>query len=297
MEKFKGVYSAIFSIYDENMKVKKASIEKLMKYNLDNGLLGFYVGGGTGECTVLPNRVRKEMLETVKENAGKDVKIITHVGAGHFEDTMELVEHSNAVGVDAISSLPPALTAYYSPQETIEYYRILAEKSNSPVLAYVNPILKCDIMWFAEEIMKIDNILGMKMTIPDYFLFSNLRAKFGEKLNLLNGPDETLMAGLSFGADGGIGLTYNIMPMYAAGIYDCFQKRDWDGAMAIQMKMNRVIEALLGGNMARWKVAMELMGFDMGYTVAPAHLPTKEEKEEIAKKLAETDFGKTYMNL
>ncbi len=297
MEKFKGIYSAIFSIYDENMKVKKASVEKLMKYNLDNGILGFYVGGGTGECIVLPNKVRKEMLETVKENSGKDVKIIAHVGAGHFEDTMELVEHSNAVGVDAISSLPPALTTYYSPQETIEYYRILAEKSKSPVLAYVNPILKCDVMWFAEEIMKIDNIIGMKMTIPDYFLFSNLRAKFGEELNLLNGPDETLMAGLSFGADGAIGLTYNIMPMYPTKIYDCFLKKDWDGAIETQMKMNRVIEAMLGGNMARWKVPMEMMGIDMGYTIAPAHLPTKEERDAIEKALAQTDFGKTYMNL
>ena len=297
MEKFEGIYSAIFSIYDENMKVKKESVKKLMDYNLSNGIRGFYVGGGTGKCIVLPNRVRKEMLETVKENTDKNVKIITHVGAGHFEDTMELVEHSNAVGVDAISSLPPALTAYYSAQETIEYYRILAEKSKSPVLAYVNPTLKCDIMWFAEEIMKIDNIIGMKLTIPDYFMFSNLRAKFGDKINLLNGPDETLMAGLSFGADGAIGLTYNIMPMYPTALYDCFQKKDWVGAMEIQNKMNRVIEALIGGNMARWKVPMELMGIDMGYTVAPAHLPTKEEKDAIVKALADTDFGKTYLNL
>ncbi len=83
--------------------------------------------------------------------------------------------------------------------------------------------------------------------------------------------------------------------LYPTALYDCFEKKDWEGAMVIQKKMNRVIEALSGGNMASWKVPMELMGIDIGYTVAPAKLPTKEEKDAIAKALAETEFGKTYL--
>ena len=67
---FEGVYSATFSVYDKEMNVIKPSIEKLIKYNLKNGIKGFYVGGNTGECTVLPNKTRMQMLETVKENSG-----------------------------------------------------------------------------------------------------------------------------------------------------------------------------------------------------------------------------------
>ena len=106
--KFKGMYSALFSIYDENYKVKKDSVKALMEYNQKNGIDGFYVGGATGECVVLPNRTRIEMLETAVENK-KDSKIIAHIGAGHFEDTKELVLHANSLNIDAIASLPPAL--------------------------------------------------------------------------------------------------------------------------------------------------------------------------------------------
>ena len=65
--KFEGIYSATFSLYDENMNVLKGSVRKLIEYNLKGGVNGFYVGGNTGECTVLPNKTRKQMLETVKE--------------------------------------------------------------------------------------------------------------------------------------------------------------------------------------------------------------------------------------
>ena len=44
MIKFNGIYSALFSIYDENMNVKSNSVKQLMEYNQKNGLQGFYVG-------------------------------------------------------------------------------------------------------------------------------------------------------------------------------------------------------------------------------------------------------------
>lgn len=59
---FKGVYSAIFSVYDRSMHAKKDTVRGLVDYQLAGGVKGFYVGGNTGECTVLPARTRKEML-------------------------------------------------------------------------------------------------------------------------------------------------------------------------------------------------------------------------------------------
>ena len=63
----KGVYSALFTIYDEQMNVKKNAVHKLMKYHQENGLQGFYVGGNSGEGMVLPVKTRMDMLEAVME--------------------------------------------------------------------------------------------------------------------------------------------------------------------------------------------------------------------------------------
>ena len=289
---FKGIYSATFSIYDENLNVKKDSVDKLVRYNLRNGVAGFYVGGNTGECTVLPNRTRKQMLETVKESAGGQGKIIAHVGAGHMDDVMDLIGHANALGVDAIASLPPSLTSYYKADEIIEYYRQIAAIAKAPVLAYVTPVLSCDVMWFANQIMDIENIVGIKLTVADYYLFEKIKLVKDGNINILNGPDESMLSGLVMGADGAIGTTYNLMPATACRIYSNFKKNDVTEALNQQHKLNRCIDILLGSNIAKWKAVLTVLDSDPGYTVDPARMPSESEVREVIALLEKADCTK-----
>lgn len=282
---FEGIYSAIFSVYDENMNVKKETVRKMVEYQLANGLSGFYVCGNTGECTVLPKETRKQMLEAVEEyNAGRG-KIICHVGAGHIDEVMELVEHANRRKIDAIASLPPALSSYYNAEEILDYYKILAGKSKYPVIAYVTPVLNCDIEWFAAEVMRIPNVVGIKLTISDYYEFCNVLKVNNGEINVLNGPDETMLCGLICGAQGAIGTTYNFLPRLACDIYSKVKAGDIIGARKCQLKLNEFISLALGKNLAFWKSFMTVMGFDMGYTVAPAKMPSAIEIAELKNKL------------
>lgn len=146
MKKFNGMYSALFSIYDENMNVMRDSVRRIMEYQQKNGLQGFYVGGATGECIVLPNKTRIQMLETAMEYK-KDSAVIAHIGAGHWEDTVELVKHADSYDVDAIASLPPALMAYYNEEETINYYKLLADLSSKPIMAYIQAFYQGNIIF------------------------------------------------------------------------------------------------------------------------------------------------------
>ena len=286
---FEGTYAATFSIYDENMNVKKGSVEKLINYNAKNGLQGFYVGGNTGECTVLPNKTRKQMLEAVKEFAPAGAKIMAHVGAGHLEDVEDLISHANEVGVDAIASLPPSLTSYYKAEEIVDYYKHIASLSKSPVLSYVTPVLTCDVVWFANQIMTIENVIGLKVSIPNYYAFERLKMVNGGDINILNGPDECLVSGLAMGADGAVGTTYNLMPATAVNIYNEFKKGNIKEALKHQNRLNRLIDELAGNNIATWKAVLDVIGIDPGYTIAPAKMPDEKKIEGIIKKLAAAD--------
>lgn len=293
MEKlFTGIYSAIFSVYDEKMDVKKETVAKMVEYQLASGVKGFYVGGNTGECTVLPAKTRKQMLETVVNvNDGRG-KIMAHIGAGHFDEVMDLLEHANNQKIDAIASLPPSLCSYYGHKETIEYYKVLAKNSKYPVYAYVTPITMqhSELYSFAKELSEIENVAGLKITIPDYYKFARVNQIDGGRLNNLNGPDEMMLSSLVIGADGAIGTTYNIVPKVAVKIYDSFQKGDLKTALEYQNKLNEFVSVMLGGNMARWKAALTLLGFDMGYTVFPAALVSEADLNELKEKLTKIGF-------
>lgn len=289
-KEFVGIMPAIFSVYDENMNVVKSTVRKMVDYQLANGCTGFYVGGNTGECTVLPAKTRKQMLEAVIEaNAGRG-KIMAHIGAGHFDETMDLLEHANSLeGVDAIASLPPSLTGYYKMPNTVSYYRTLAEKSKTPVFAYITGVLNGSPINFANEVASIPNIAGIKLTIPDYFTFGRVCAAHPE-MNILNGPDETMICGLAVGADGAIGTTYNFVPKLAVGIYEAFKAGKMAEATEKQQKLQSIIGAALGNGISYWKAIMTLMGYDMGATVFPGVNPTADEVQELEGKLKAIGF-------
>ena len=287
---FVGIMPAIFSVYDENMNVIKPTVRKMVDYQLKNGCTGFYVGGNTGECTVLPAKTRKQMLEAVIEaNEGRGT-VMAHIGAGHFDETMDLLEHANSLeGVDAVASLPPSLTGYYKMPNTVDYYRTLAEKSKTPVFAYITGVLNGSPLDFANQVASIPNIAGIKLTIPDYFTFGRVCAAHPE-MNILNGPDETMVCGLSMGADGAIGTTYNFVPRLAVGIYEAFLAGKMDEAREKQQKLQSIIGAALGNGISYWKAIMTIMGYDMGATVFPGKNPTAAEVAELEAKLKALGF-------
>ena len=75
------------------------------------------------------------------------------------------------------------------------------------------------------------------------------------------------------------------MPKVASKLYDSFIEGDLQTARELQRTMNSVvIDRLIPfGGIAYWKTALTCLGFDMGYTVAPAKLPNQEEIEKMQK--------------
>lgn len=281
----KGVYSALFTIYDKELNIKKDAVHKLMHFHQENGLQGFYVGGNSGEGMVLPVKTRMDMLETVMEEK-KDSTIISHIGAATMQDVQTLVQHADDCGVDVISSQIPVNVPAYNDDEIIEYYHCLSNMTDKPLLAYINGLIKGNVYDVASKIMDIPNMLGVKMTIPNYYYFEQLKTQMPNMV-LLNGPDESLLAGLVMGADGGIGTSYNILPGTVADIYNSFAKGDMKKALAAQKKLNHLIASVAGTNIGHWKFFMELMGFDMGHTVAPATQPTDSQRKKYEQVLRE----------
>lgn len=290
---FEGIYSAIFSVYDENLDVIKQSVAKLVDYQLSCNLKGFYVCGNTGECSVLPVKTRIQMLDAVIDaNAGKG-QIMAHIGAGHLDDVKALVNDCNNKKIDAVSSLPPNLSKYYNSNEVIDYYKWLAKESKYPLYAYITPAVDDgNVFAFAEKLSKIDNVEGIKLTIPNYYIFEKMVRGLGDKLCILNGPDECLMCGLTCGADGAIGTTYNFLGKTAVALYENFKNNNIDEVRKCQNQINKVIDVAInnGFNMADWKAIMTCMGFDMGYTVFPRTNPDSERIEKIRNDLKKTDF-------
>lgn len=284
-KKLKGIMPALMTAFDTATEsISKENTAALVKKLKSAGVNGFYVGGSSGEMVLCSVKERMELLETVMEASG-DLTVIAHTGAMSTADAILLSRHAASVGADAISSVTP-LYYKYSFREIKHYYSRLCEAVSVPVIIYNIPALTGTALDFGQlsELLSIDGVGGMKFTSPDFFLLNRLKQEFPDKV-FYNGCDEMLLSGLSAGADGGIGTTYNFMPEMFLSIYELFNNGRMKEANAVQSMANKIIaEVVSRGTLSASKQMINFSGLDYGVCREPL-LPLDEAaKNELYEK-------------
>ena len=285
MEKYKGIFTALLTPFDKDNKVNETQLEKLIKHNLKMGVKGFYVCGSTGEAFLLSTDERKQVMDIVKSTA-PEATLIAHIGSVNEMEAMELANHAKKLSYDAISSVAPFYYKF-SFEEIKNYYYRLADSAELPMLVYHIPTFSGVNMGIREmsQFLADDRFLGIKYTSNDFFTMEQCKANFPEKI-VYNGFDEMFLAGLSMGADGAIGSTYNFMADKFVRINQCFDAQEVKAAQEIQKQANRIITILCQvGVMQAEKEVLNQLGFDFGICRRPFGELTAEQKELIAKEI------------
>lgn len=290
-----GVYSALVSPIDENGDLKKDVLCKLIDWQIEQGLQGFYITGATGEGCQMKKSTRMELVECSIKHINGRVPAVVHIAAANIEDAKEFAIQAKNAGATALSATPPPTTSY-SEAELFEYYKELSEACDLPFLVYAQKYFQqSSIVGFFEKLIELPNIAGLKYTRSSYYEMNLLTQLNCKDINVINGPDETLLCGLIMGADGGIGSTYNIMPKEFRQIYDAYTSGDIETAKAVQEKVNAVISVVLKyGVIPTVKYVLTMLGFEVGDTEKPGKVFTCKETEMIKKDLIEAGYDKMY---
>ncbi len=67
----RGVMAALLTPFDQQQALDKASLRRLVQFNIQQGIDGLYVGGSTGEAFVQSLSEREQVLEIVAEEGRK----------------------------------------------------------------------------------------------------------------------------------------------------------------------------------------------------------------------------------
>lgn len=285
MEKYTGIFTALLTPFDSNNKINEKELEKLVKFNLDKGVKGFYVGGSTAEAFLLSTDERKQIMDVVK-SAAPDATLIAHIGSINEGEATELALHAKKLSYDVISSVAPFYYKF-TFEEIKNYYFRLADAAELPMLVYHFPAFSGVNMGINEmgQFLKDDRFLGIKYTSNDFFTMEQCKSNFPEKI-VYNGFDEMFLAGLSMGADGGVGSTYNFMADKFVKIKKLFEENKLAEAQEVQKQANHIITVLCKiGVMQAEKEVLNQLGFNFGVCRHPFGEPTSEQKELIAKEI------------
>lgn len=282
----KGIFTALLTPMNADYTVNGKSLRKLIDFNIESGINGFYVCGSTGEAMLMSVEERKQILRLVKEYAGNRVDLIAHVGTTCTDAAIDMALEAKALGYDAVSAVAPFYYSY--PVEAIkQYYYDIAEAADMPVFIYNFPGsngfgLTADL---AAEIFAHDpRFAGIKHTSLDLFALRQFKERI-EGITVFNGFDEICLAGLSMGADGAIGSTYNFMGSKFVKLYNAFRNGDIAKAQKLQNEASSIIaEMCRYGVMQCEKEILTQMGIDMGPCRRPM-LPISDEARKAVSLL------------
>ena len=287
---FKGVFPALITPLTDKEKLNTRALGNLIDYEIAQGAQGFYIGGATGEGLLLDIPERKKLCEKAIERIGADKTKIVHITDMNFRNTIKLAQHARDCGADAISSIAP-LYFKYDENEIFEYYKAIAESVDIPLIIYYTAAAGVNIsLDLFTRLFKIGNITGVKWTSSNYYEMISLKEKCPD-VNIFNGPDEMLICGLSAGADGGIGSTYNIIFPLINEVYESFRAGNTEAAQEAQKKADKIIRVILKYSVIPVvKAVLEERGLEVGNASFPMVRYTEKQRAQILKDLSKAGF-------
>lgn len=290
--KFQGIMPALATPFRDDERINTAVLKNLIEFFLEKGADGFYIGGATGEGIALRTEERMILAEEAIIAANGRKPCIVQVASPDFHDAITLAKHAEKSGASAISATPPIFFRY-DEDDVFNYYKALAESVSIPMMIYYNLSAGFHMdAKIAARCFQVDNITAIKWSSSNYHELMRLKDLTHGEMNIINGPDETLLLGLNAGADGGIGLTYNFMFDYFKEIYQAFFDGDLTRAQEIQYKACHIIDVLHKyKSIPVTKILLTEMGFDMGNAAFPSKRYTDEEKAIIIADMREAGLN------
>lgn len=281
-----GIHAALLTPFDKEDAIDWKSTEALVAFIIKQGVHGLYVGGSSGEAMLQQIDERAESLRHVADYAKDKLALIAHVGAAATRDVLRLADVAQSSGYHAIS----AVTPYYyqfSRAEVLAHYQTIADHSALPLIIYNFPaITQAFSVAELSKLLQHRNIIGVKHTSTDLFALERLRRHCPDAL-IYNGYDEMFLGGLSMGASGAIGTTYNLMGDLFVAIAQAYGQAHVEEALNLQRMANVMIEALIEvGVIPGCKMALEMMGVPVGLARLPFRRLSREDRTRLETALA-----------
>jgi len=275
LKKYEGIIPAFYACYDAKGDIDPEAVRELTRYFIRKGVQGLYVGGSSGECIYQSVAERKLVLENVMAEAKGKLTVIAHVACNNTADSQELARHAEALGVDAIASIPPI---YFKlpPHAIAKYWNdISAAAPNTDFVIYNIPQLAGVSLSvpLLQEMLKNERCIGVKnssMPVQDIQMWLD------EGALVFNGPDEQLISGLVMGAAGGIGGTYGAMPELYVKLYQLVKSGDMATAREIQNECCRIIYKMCSGHGNMYGMIKEILRINENVDCGSVRLPLAE---------------------
>jgi 4-hydroxy-tetrahydrodipicolinate synthase len=284
--RFHGMIPPIATPMHADGSLNLAAMSAVVEHVLVGGVHGIFTPGSQGEAYALDANERCAVIESVVAAVNGRVPVIAGTGAIATRDAIRLSQDAERAGADAIAAVTPF---YIAPtqNEIYTYYAEIAAAVSVPVFGYSNPSRTGGVKIAPDTLARlaadIPHFIGVKDSSGDLAETAAILRACPDEFRVFVGRDTLIYGALCYGAAGAVGLTMNVNPAAAVGIYDAFLAGDHAGALRHQETIAILRTSLPRfGTYPVWvKEALNLMGIPVGPARKPVQPLDEAQRAEL----------------
>ncbi|MGC8940151.1 MAG: 4-hydroxy-tetrahydrodipicolinate synthase [Candidatus Bathyarchaeia archaeon] len=286
MFKPEGIMPALVTPFtDDGVAVDEERLRVLVNRCIELGVHGVVPCGTTGEFVNMTTEEKKRVIKVVVDEVNGRVPVIAGTGASGTDQALEMTKYAKDVGADAVLIVTPF---YLKPADRgiYEHYDTIASKVDMPIILYNIP--QCTglpLPWqMVEDLAQIPNIVGLKDSSGQLSFILAVLEKVRDKINVLCGHDEVVVAALAAGCSGAILASANVIPDIWVQMYNHIKNGELQKARELQYKVQKIARIIAGSGAVGAKEALNMMKIKVGPVRKPLSVGgelTYEAREEL----------------
>lgn len=257
---FRGLATALVTPM-RNAAIDYFSLDKLIDFQIENGISALVACGTTGEAPTLCGDEKQKVIAATVGRAGGRVPVIAGCGSPSTDLAAEFAKAAEACGADAVMCVTP----YYNKatdEGVYLHYKYIAEKISIPLIAYNVPSrtgMTINENTYA-ALCTIPNFAGVKEASSNIAAAARIIARYGDKMSVYSGCDELCAPLYAVGGEGLISVASNVVPSAMVRLCSLCENGKLRDAAKLQLRLTPFISALFSElNPIPVKTALSMM--------------------------------------
>ena len=277
-----GVYPAVTTKFKETGELDIPAFIKNIEFQIESGVSGIIIGGSLGESSTLSNEEKVELVKSLQPYR-EQVPVIMNIAESSTVNAVEAAKQAEANGADGLMLLPPLLYKA-DADETVEYFKTVAEATSLPILLYNNPVdykIEITVPMF-EKLKDVKNIEAVKESTRDLTNITRLKNALGDRFKILGGVDTLCLESLLLGGDGLVAGLVCAFPKETVVLYELAKAGKIDEALDLYRWFMPLFEMDIHAKLVQYiKLCEVYTGIGTEYVRAPRKMISGAERESI----------------
>jgi len=282
-----GVFPAITTQMTKSGEIDLDATARHVEVLIASGVSGLVFLGSLGENQPMTGEEKRQVIEAMVKAVSGRVQVLSGVAETSTAEAIRYVRDVAKLGADGVM-LMPAMLYKAAPDETLAFFRTVAQSTGLPIMVYNNPISYANDVtpeMFA-KLADQKNLVALKESTGDPRRITELHNTIGGRYAIFTGVDDLVMESSIMGIDGWVAGSGIAFPAENQHLWNLMRAGRWDEARTLYRWFQPLMKLDTNTRFVQYiKLAVQECGLGSEWVRAPRQPLQGDERKGVLKTI------------